>query len=46
MQADELAAGGSHELIVSIQAAGGDDLVAGTLDLASSVTCESGSWSA
>jgi cobalt-zinc-cadmium efflux system membrane fusion protein len=42
MQADEFAGGGSHELIVSIQAPGGDDLVGGTLDLASLVPANSG----
>jgi cobalt-zinc-cadmium efflux system membrane fusion protein len=42
MQADKFAAGGSHELIVSIQAPGGDDLVGGTLDLASLVPANSG----
>lgn len=35
MEAGELSSGGSHELIVSIQAAAGDDLVAGTLDIPS-----------
>src|SRR5215204_65483 len=33
MDAGELARGGSHELIVSIQGPGGDDLVAGTMDM-------------
>jgi cobalt-zinc-cadmium efflux system membrane fusion protein len=35
-EAGELAGGGSQELIVSIQAPGGDDLVGGTLDIPSS----------
>ena len=45
MQADKFAAGGSHELIVSIQAPGGDDLVGGDSRSGILGTCEFGSWS-